>query len=170
MPTEKQLRNQEILRVITADDLIAYQALTKDEKLRLVEIAPLGTHLHIAADAGSFKIVKYLVEQGVDVNRRAGTIGGNALNEAAPKGHLRILKYLLDAGSEMDTSEPERNPLFSAIYGGNEDGVRILIDAGIDATIKYTGESMKDMDAYAFAIERGQLKIADLIHRSFNSS
>lgn len=57
-------------------------------------------------------------------------------------------------------SESERNPLFSAIHGGHIDIVRFLVEAGIDHRVRYTGSSMQDMDACAFARERGQVDIA----------
>lgn len=63
----------------------------------------------------------------------------------------------------MDVSDPERNPLFGAIYGGHIEIVRLLIDQGIDTHVKYTGKSMKNMDALAFARERGQMDIAALL-------
>jgi ankyrin repeat protein len=60
----------------------------------------------------------------------------------------------------MDTSEPERNPLFGAVYGGHLHVVQLLVANGIDFRVKYTGRSMNDMDAKAFAVERGQTEIA----------
>jgi hypothetical protein len=70
---------------------------------------------------------------------------------------------LLDAGAKMDVSEPEWNPLFAAIHAGGMDVVKLLLEHGIDATVKYTGRRMKGMDAYAFAIEQGQRQIAAYI-------
>src|SRR5262245_14761134 len=63
----------------------------------------------------------------------------------------------------MDVSEPVRNPLFGAIYGGHTDVARLLIDSGIDTNIKYNGKNMKEMDALAFAREWGRTDIADLL-------
>ena len=77
-----------------------------------------------------------------------------------------MVKYLLSCGAEMDVSEPERNPLFGAIYGGHADIAKLLIESGIDTRVKYTGESMKNMDALAFAHERGQKDIAALLSDS----
>lgn len=119
-----------------------------------------GTWLHVAATAGNLEIVKKLVELGIDINQRGGTLKGSALDRAASEGHVPIVKYLLDAGAEVDVSEPERNPLFAAIYGGHLSVVEVLVENGIDLEIKYTGERMKEMDALAFALERNQLEIA----------
>jgi uncharacterized protein len=45
--------------------------------------------------------------------------------------------------------------LFSAIHNGHTEIAKILINAGIDTKIKYTGQSMKNMGALEFARERG---------------
>ncbi len=63
----------------------------------------------------------------------------------------------------MDVSEPERNPLFGAIYGGHTDVAKFLINSGIDTQVKYTGPNMKNMDALAFVNEWGRTEIADLL-------
>ncbi len=123
-------------------------------------MTPFGSWLHVAADFGNLELVKALVALGADVNQRGGTFGGTPINLAASKGHKEVLEFLLGCGAELDESEPERNPLFSAIYGGHIEIVRLLLDAGINHRISYTGESMKNMDALAFARERGQSDIA----------
>jgi ankyrin repeat protein len=97
------------------------------------------------------------------VNARGGTFGGSPVNLAAGYGQPHIVRALLAAGAELDVSEPERNPLFSAIHGGHLEIVKFLIERGIDYRVRYTGESMKDMDALAFARERGQTEIADYL-------
>lgn len=126
-------------------------------------VTTFGTFLHVAATHGKLEIVKKLIELGADINRRGAILGGGAINEAASDGHIEIVRYLLSCGAELDVSEPERNPLFSAILGGHIDIVKLLIENGIDIHVKYTGESMKNMGALAFAHERGQKVIADLL-------
>lgn len=124
---------------------------------------PFGGWLHVAASHGKLEIVKRLVDLGADLNMRGGVYDGNALNEAATEGWFEIVKFLLSHGTEIDLSDPKRNPMFGAILSGNVDIAKILIESGIDISIKYTGKSMKNMDALAFAIERGQTEIADLL-------
>ncbi|MEK4628219.1 suppressor of fused domain protein [Solibacillus sp. FSL R7-0682] len=126
-------------------------------------VTTFGTWLHVAATHGKLEIVKRLIDLGADINKRGGVFGGGAINVAASEGHIDIVRCLLSNGAEIDVSEPERNPLFAAIRGGHIDIVKLLIENGIDIHVTYTGESMKNMDALAFAHERGQKEIANLL-------
>jgi ankyrin repeat protein len=126
-------------------------------------MTPFGTWLHVAATKGKLDIVKYLIKCGLNPNVRGGTYNSGALNYAASEGHYNVAQFLLSCGAELDTSEPERNPLFGAIMCGSKEIVQLLLDSGIDASVRYSGQYMKNMDAYDFAIERGQIEIAELL-------
>jgi ankyrin repeat protein len=154
---------KDIREAIRAGDLKRVKALIGDNDKRLAMMTPFGTWLHVASSFGQYEIVKYLVERGADVNARGGIEGGAPLDAAASEGHVDIVRVLLAHGALMDTSEPERNPLFGAIYGGHAEVAKVLIDAGIDTTVKYTGESMKNMDALAFAREQQQPEIERML-------
>ena len=124
---------------------------------------PLGTVMHSAARYADGETVASLISMGGNINVRGGVSGGAPINGAASEGNLEVVEVLLDSGCELDTEEPERNPLFAAIHNGHTDVVLALLNAGIDYTLKYTGSSMKDMDAKAFAIEWGRADIAALL-------
>ncbi|OHX30768.1 hypothetical protein BWGOE5_32460 [Bacillus mycoides] len=126
-------------------------------------ITPFGTWLHVAASRGELNIVKKLIELGLNVNALGGVYGGGALNVAASKGHISVVKYLLACGAELDISDPIKNPLFGAISNGYPDIAKLLIESGIDVDVKYSGESIKGMDALAFAREQGQVEIVKVI-------
>ena len=135
-------------------------ALFGADPTKLQMMTPFGTWLHMAADFGNLELVTALVALGLDVNQRGGTFGGAPIKLASSNGHIEVVRFLLGCGAELDESEPERNPLFGAIYGGHIEIVRLLLDAGIDHRVRYSGESMQNMDALAFARERGQSDIA----------
>ena len=141
-------------------DVQRVRSLIGDSMALLQVMTPFGTWLHVAAKVGQLEVVKALLEMGADTNARGGTFSGAPINLAASAGWEPIVRLLIDEGAELDVSEPERNPLFGAIYGGHLDVVKPLVERGIDYRVRYTGESMKDMDAVAFARERGQLEIA----------
>lgn len=158
LTTAKDIKN-----AIKQGDVDKIKELIND-KSTLTMMTPFGTWLHVASSYGKLGIVKLLISMGADINAKAGVFGGSAINEAANEGHSDIVDYLISCGALLDTSEPERNPLFGAIMSGSRDIVRHLLEKGINASVRYTGDYMKDMDAYAFAIERGQTEIAEMLN------
>ena len=149
--------------------MAAFRAYIEAKPDRLNAVTAFGTWLHLAIQRGQPEIARYLIDAGLDVNKNSGTLDSNSLSCAASAGDLEILKYVHARGAIFDTSEPTRNPLFGAIYGGHKHVVKYLLDNGIDHAVKYTGENMTNMDAIAFAMERGQTEIAEMI-RDFASS
>jgi hypothetical protein len=80
---------------------------------------------------------------------------------------VNVVEFLIASGAVIDTSDSVRNPLFAAIVGGISDShtavAKLLIDSGIDTRVKYNSETMKDMDALAFAKEWGRSNIVRLL-------
>lgn len=132
------------------------EQLLRDDLALLNTQTPFGPLLHVAAGAGNLEAVEVLLSCGADIDARGGTFGGNALNYAASKANLEVCKFLLSQGAKFDVSEPERNALFSAIYLGSTELAELFLEHGIDCSVAYTGQSMTNMDAKAFAIERGR--------------
>ncbi|EJR90506.1 ankyrin repeat domain-containing protein [Bacillus cereus] len=127
-----------------------------------------GTWLHVAAKKGYFGIVEYLVHKGIDVNTKGDIFDDSPLRVAAGEGDLEIVKYLIETGAELDVSLANRNPLFGAIYGGHKEVVEFLVEKGIDISIRYTGESIKNLDAYEYAREFGQTEIAEYLKQKMD--
>jgi ankyrin repeat protein len=140
-------------------------SLIGDDKSRRDMKTAFGSWLHVASSNGQLRIVQWLLNTGLDINNRSGLAKGTALCEAADAGNADIVRLLLDEGAELDVSEPEGNPLFAAIQEGSLEIVQMLLEHGIDASIKYSGQNMTDMDAYAFAMEQGQREIAEHIQQ-----
>ena len=159
---------KDIRGTIKNGQLDTLRDLLEKEPEMLTWMTPFGTWLHVATAHGHLDIIEYLINAGLDVNAQGGTLSTNALERAATKGHLDITEYLINQSIKIDTSEPDRNPLFAAIYGGHFEIVQLLVENNIDISIKYSGDSMKDKDAYAFDIERGQTKIAEYLKRKMD--
>ncbi|ANF46520.1 ankyrin repeat domain-containing protein [Priestia megaterium] len=160
--------NKSIRNAIKAGDINLVKKLIGDDIETLNTMTAFGTWLHVAAKKGHFQIVEYLVEKGIDVNAKGGTFDASALNLAAGSGNLAIVRYLIESGAELDVSLAKRNPLFGAIYGGHKEVVKYLVEKGIDISIKYTGENIKNMNAYEYAREFGQTEIAEYLKQKMN--
>ncbi len=148
------------------DQAEAVKQLLVERQEALHMMTPWGTWLHVASGAGALCVVRLLLSLGSDPNVRGGAFNGNALNEAAPGGHVDVMSELFEAGAVLDTSEPDRNPLFGAVYAGKVEAVRWLVERGIDHRVVYSGKHMTNMDALAFAVERGQSEIASYLLRA----
>lgn len=144
-----------MLSAVKEGRIAEIKSILMDDYSYIHKMTPFGSWLHIAAGAGQLDAAKYFIEGGIDINLKGGIAGGDSLNYAAQNGQKEMVCFLLDNGAEFDTTEPERNALFSAIHNGYTEIAKILINAGIDTKIKYTGQSMKNMGALEFARERG---------------
>lgn len=100
---------------------------------------------------------------GFDVNEGDDREGVKPLTAACSKGRTDIVQCLLDAGAVMDTATSVQNPLFAAIVGRSPEAVRQLLEHGINARARYNSDTMKDMDAVAFALIQGDAEGARII-------
>ncbi len=154
---------KQVQAAIKAGDADQVAELIGDDESKLTMSTIFGPWLHLAVAQGQLEVAKRLVSMGVDINARGGISNGAALDRAASKGHLDIVEYLLSLGAEVDVSEPERNPLFSAVYGGHLAVAELLIKSGLDPHVTYMGSSGRPKNALSFANERGQEAIAELL-------
>ena len=154
---------KKIYDLIKNGDLELVKEIVITDKKLLDFVTPFGTWLHVATRAGKLDIIKFLVESGMDINIIEGVPKSAPIAHAASEGEISIVEFLFENGAILDTSDPNRNPLFSAIYGGHLDIVKYLVLNGIDINTKYTGGTMQNMGAYEFAIERGQTEIAEYL-------
>ncbi len=124
---------------------------------------PFGSWLHVAAAFGKVEIVQTLIERGLEINAKGGIADGNALHRAASNGHLEVVEYLFGNGAIMDTSESKSNPLFGAIINEHMEVGKYLVESGIDWKVCYNTETMSNMDAIAFATERGASSFVEFL-------
>ena len=94
------------------------------------------TPLHEAANIGSLEIVKYLVENGCNVNSKSNS-GRTPLFSAAFKGNAQIIEYLAQKGADMNSQvNTGLSPLHTACVYGTEDAIIALVKNGCDVNIK----------------------------------
>ena len=123
------------------------------------------TWLGYAAEDGKLVSVKKLIAMGADKNIGDEIYGSKPICSACSNGHAEVARYLTEQGSEVDVEASVRNPLFAAIVGRSPDCVRIILETGIDVTVRYNSDTMNDMDAVAFALMRGEAECAEIIAR-----
>jgi ankyrin repeat protein len=89
----------------------------------------LGSPLFLAANAGKLRAVRYLLDEGADVNcREAG--GSSPVIEAAYNGHVEIIKELLLRGAEVNAISDYGTALDVAISRKNTATAEVLRHLG----------------------------------------
>ncbi|MEZ6091672.1 MAG: ankyrin repeat domain-containing protein [Pirellulaceae bacterium] len=96
--------------------------------------------LHFAAKKCCWEIVDYLIDKGLLINQHGGLSDSLPIEQAAAGGHPEVVALLIQKGSQLDTDVSTRNPLFAAIYAGSIEAVELLLKAGINHRVKYSGD------------------------------
>jgi ankyrin repeat protein len=93
--------------------------------------------IRAAAGEGHYEIVKYLMSRGANFRAEQNF----ALNTAAAKGYLDIVKYIL---KHHDGRKQEilKTAAVSAIYAGQVDVVRYLLEIGLIVQPQFIGMAM----------------------------
>jgi len=87
-----------------------------------------STPLIAAAHEGRSDVVRFLLDQGADVNAVSG--GWNALVAAAHQGHVKTVGLLLDRGADVNAAPDGRSALAAAAHQGQLDVVKLLVERG----------------------------------------
>ena len=157
----------QIFAAINAEDASALRQLFTENPSALNAHTFMAgqTWLGYAAQKGKLAAIRALSDLGADVNVGDKHDGAKPICSAASSGNSSAVRLLLELGAQLDIDASVRNPLFSAIVGRSPETVRILLEARIDARIRYNSTTMKDMDAVAFALLRGEQESAEVIAR-----
>ena len=128
--------------------------------------------LFYASSKGYLDIVKYLINNGADVNSMGGR-GIFSLYTASSKGHLDIVKYLIDNGADVNlTTNIGLSSLYHSICNGHLDIVKYLIDNGAnfnftkrhDKFSLYSAANSGHLDIIKFLIDNDITLIYKLIN------
>jgi len=109
------------------------------------------------------KLLRFLVDNGANVNAAAGVIGGiTALQGAAIAGNIPVAQYLLDKGANVN-SRPAMKEGRTCIEGAAEHGrldmVQLLLNHGANGGVRGEGYGK----AVELAQENGHSEIAALL-------
>lgn len=119
--------------------------------------------LNYASQFSDRHILEYLVEKGLSVNKADPESGERAINHAASNGNVENVSFLLSIGAELDDSTVITNPLFSAVLGRSKEIAAMMLERGANSKKTYSTNRKLEIDALAFAVERGEMEIANMI-------
>ena len=87
--------------------------------------------LNVAIRAEQVDEVKWMMEQGLDLNAVSNDRGYSALMDCVWKKNLELVKILVEKGVNLDfVSSDNQSALTLAVGAGNADMVKVLSDAG----------------------------------------
>jgi ankyrin repeat protein len=102
----------------------------------------LDTPLKAAAGKGRVEVVRYLLDEGADINLMPD--GSSPLARACHYGHVEVVALLLARGADTGPSDDGWTPLMAASSEGHMDVVELLLAHGcghIDLQFPSSGQS-----------------------------
>lgn len=97
------------------------------------------TYLHTSVSEGEYKITKYLLENGIEINVK-NQIGLYPIYFAVSYGFVDILKLLIEYHADVNVKDSRGEPLiFHGIRNNNLEIVKLLVESGADLKIKVRG-------------------------------
>mmetsp|Transcript_5722 Transcript_5722/g.22130 ORF Transcript_5722/g.22130 Transcript_5722/m.22130 type:complete len:563 (+) Transcript_5722:77-1765(+) len=95
-----------------------------------------ATLLHYAAMGGARETAELLIERGVDPSATTSVTRKSAIFIAAHYGNAEVLRCLIDHNASLNTvTLPDRfSPLSAAVTEGRHECLKVLLEAGADAS------------------------------------
>jgi len=142
--------NLDLVKSLFAQELPPYTNsfyITIDAQNELRELA-----LSAACMAGHLEIVRYLVENGVDIESKISMENTSALNEAAINNQLEIVRYLLEKGADIASQDHQGfTALHWAAWHCHLDMMKLLLEHNAPLEIDNTyGGTVIDTAVYGF--------------------
>ena len=114
--------------------------------------------LLMASYRGHLKIVKYLIDNGANINSENDDIP--ALLMASYRGHLEIVKYLVGKGADVNIKDQNgTTALINASGQGHIEIVKYLVGKGADVHTK----NIEGKTALLWASDNGNLDIVEYL-------
>ena len=100
-----------ILRIASQNCNLDVVKFSVENLLSVNTRVPRLTALHCAAEGNCLELVKFLVNEGVDINDTGRYKGWTVLHSASYGGNLEIVKFLLARGANPNTRDTDgKNP------------------------------------------------------------
>ncbi len=114
------------------------------------------TALHFAAQNGNTEVVKYLIENGADIEAQDTILSRSPMHLAAENGNLDCVKYLAEQGADLlDKDSYGATALHYAAKNNRLDIIKYLVSKKMD----YTAKDVRGWTAMHYAACGGSIEI-----------
>lgn len=152
---------EKLTNIIYEDNMGKLKEIIEKRKDILDIVTKEGSLLNVAIKAHNIDIVKYLLSEGIDINK----FSGEELNTAVREMENEIVKLLLSRNIMIDTRTYLSNPLFTAVIINNYGATKLLLDIGIDKNIAYSNEFMRNKTVVKLAENEVRSEIKKLLEK-----
>jgi ankyrin repeat protein len=158
--TSSAFSQKKLLQAIKAEDTIALQKLVKGKKLYKEYGYYKRVPMMLACMEGNIKSVKFLLNQGYDVNYQNSNFKLTALQYAIVNKHNDITKLLLEHKANPNIKGTGgTSPFLIASKYGDVETIKMLLENGADIN----SEDESGHTALIKAIKRGKTEITDYL-------
>ena len=152
---------EKLTNIIYEDNITELKEIIVKKKELLDIVTKDGSLLNVAIKAHNVDIVKYLLSEGININK----FSGKELNTAIREMENETVKLLLSKNIMIDTRTYNSNPLIKSIEFYNYVATKLLLDIGIDKKISYSNEFMRNMTAVRLAGMAKQEEVIRLLEK-----
>jgi uncharacterized protein len=124
----------------------------------------VANSLDVAVTRGDLKAVKTLIRHGADVNVRADSSYGTAVQQAAVLGNCEIVQLLLDAGAALDAAA--QHDALGVCCSSLEDSTAVKVVKLLLPHCSSFADNNFELgnEMLSFAVCKGKLQVAHLLH------
>lgn len=141
----------EMLRKNIISHSNAYVIRILEENLEYIHILTKeGSLLNLSILNRNIALAKQLLTMGIDLNKFSGIELISALTHEEDD----LIELLLARNVMFNLSSPRTNPLFIATRKGNLKAVQLLLENGVDPSIEYSNEFMRNFSVIDLAREK----------------
>jgi ankyrin repeat protein len=119
-----------IVQAAERGDLEEVRRLVQQDRQLLNARCYWDTPLTGAAKWGRVEVVRYLLDEGADINLRSGSLARSALEWSCANGHVEVAALLLERCADTTPSRSGWTLLLSASCGGHVGVVELLLAHG----------------------------------------
>ncbi len=160
-PEETVKLSEKLTSIIYGNNIEELKEIIGKRKDILDIVTKDGSLLNVAIKAHDIDIVKYLLSEGIDINK----FSGEELNTAIGEMQNEVVKLLLSKDITINLKTYLSSPLFTAVSYNNYGAVKLLLDIGIDKNISYSNPYMKNMTVVKLAEKGKQEEIIKLLEK-----